>query len=253
MRHGRKGFDFGDFEITKREILASISIIAVMILFGILISSKISECQMDKNEIYNKAVKIESQEMFQYGMDTNVGNAFVYGDLKAVDTVTYPEIGGEYMYVEKIKEQYTMHTRQVAHTRTVNGKSQTYYTTETYWTWDKVGSEDIKCKEILFCGVIFTSNKIDLPGTDYIDTIKESSHVRYKYYGVDTEYKGTIFTDLRDKTISDNTSFYNNLTIDETIERLESDFPIIIFWIFWVILIGGMVFGFYYLDNRWLD
>lgn len=253
MRHGRKGFDFGDFEITKREILASISIIAVMILFGILISSKISECQMDKNEIYNKAVKIESQEMFQYGMDTNVGNAFVYGDLKAVDTVTYSEIGGEYMYVEKIKEQYTMHTRQVAHTRTVNGKSQTYYTTETYWTWDKVGSEDIKCKEILFCGVIFTSNKIDLPGTDYIDTIKESSHVRYKYYGVDTEYKGTIFTDLRDKTISDNTSFYNNLTIDETIERLESDFPIIIFWIFWVILIGGMVFGFYYLDNRWLD
>ena len=253
MRHGRKGFDFGDFEITKREILASISIIAVMILFGILISSKISECQMDKNEIYNKAVKIESQEMFQYGMDTNVGNAFVYGDLKAVDTVTYPEIGGEYMYVEKIKEQYTMHTRQEAHTRTVNGKSQTYYTTETYWTWDKVGSEDIKCKEILFCGVIFTSNKIDLPGTDYIDTIKESSHVRYKYYGVDTEYKGTIFTDLRDKTISDNTSFYNNLTIDETIERLESDFPIIIFWIFWVILIGGMVFGFYYLDNRWLD
>lgn len=253
MRHGRKGFDFGDFEITKREILASISIIAVMILFGILISSKISECQMDKNEIYNKAVKIESQEMFQYGMDTNVGNAFVYGDLKAVDTVTYPEIGGEYMYVEKIKEQYTMHTRQVAHTRTVNGKSQTYYTTETYWTWDKVGSEDIKCKEILFCGVIFTSNKIDLPGTDYIDTIKESSHVRYKYYGVDTEYKGTIFTDLRDKTISDNTSFYNNLTIDETIERLESDFPIIIFWILWVILIGGMVFGFYYLDNRWLD
>lgn len=250
-RYGRK--DFGDFEITKREILASISIIAVMILFGILISSKISECQMDKNEIYNKVVKIESQEMFQYGMDTNVGNAFVYGDLKAVDTVTYPEIGGEYMYVEKIKEQYTMHTRQVAHTRTVNGKSQTYYTTETYWTWDKVGSEDIKCKEILFCGVIFTSNKIDLPGTDYIDTIEESSHVRYKYYGVDTEYKGTIFTDLRDKTISDNTSFYNNLTIDETIERLESDFPIIIFWIFWVILIGGMVFGFYYLDNRWLD
>ena len=116
MRYGRKGFDFGDFEITKREILASISIIAVMILIGILISGKISECQMDKNEKYNKAVKIESQEMFRYGMDTNVGNAFVYGDLKAVDTVTYPEIGGEYMYVEKVKERYTMHTRTVTHT-----------------------------------------------------------------------------------------------------------------------------------------
>ena len=253
MRYGRKGFDFGDFEITKREILASISIIAVMILFGILISSKISECQMDKNEIYNKAAKIESQEMFQYGMDTNVGNAFVYGDLKAVDTVTYPEIGGEYMYVEKVKERYTMHTRQVAHTRTVNGKSQTYYTTETYWTWDRVGSEDIKCKEVSFCGVNFTSNKIDLPGTDYIDTINESSHVRYKYYGVGTEHEGTIFTELKDKTISDNTTFYNNLTIEETVDYLETDFSIIIFWFVWVVLIVSIVFGFYYLDNDWLN
>lgn len=253
MRYGRKGFDFGDFEITKREILASISIIAVMILIGILISGKISEYQMDKNEKYNKAVKIESQEMFQYGMDTNVGNAFIYGVLKAVDTVTYPEISGEYMYVEKVKERYTMHTRQVAHTRTVNGKSQTYYTTETYWTWDRVGSEDIKCKEISFCGIVFPSSKIELPGTDYIDTIKESSNVRYKYYGVGTKYTGTIFTDLRDKTISDNSNFYNNSTIDETIEYLESSVGTVIFWIFWVILIGLVVFGFYYLDNRWLD
>lgn len=249
MRYGRKGFDFGDFEITKREILASISIIAVMILIGILISSKISEYQMDKNEKYNKAVKIESQEMFQYGMDTNVGNAFIYGDLKAVDTVTYPAIGGEYMYVEKVKERYTRHTRQVRHS---NGKT-TWYTTETYWTWDRVGSEDIKCKQISFCDIVFPSNKIEMPGTDYIDTIKESSHVRYKYYGVRTKYTGTIFTDLRDKTISDNSNFYNNSTIDETIEYLESSVGTVIFWIFWVILIGLAVFGFYYLDNRWLD
>ena len=82
-------------EITKREILASISIITIMILFGILISTKISEYQMDKNEIYNKAVKIEDRNMFQYGMDTNIGNAFVYGTLEAVDTVTYPEMDGK--------------------------------------------------------------------------------------------------------------------------------------------------------------
>lgn len=204
---------------------------------------------MDKNEIYNKAVKIESQEMFQYGMDTNVGNAFVYGDLKAVDTVTYPEIGGEYMYVEKVKERYTRHTRKVRHS---NGKT-TWYTIETYWTWDRVGSEDIKSKEISFCDIVFSSSKIELPGTNYIDTIKESSHIRYKYYGVGTKYTGTIFTDLRDKTISDNNNFYNNSTIDETIEYLESSVGTVIFWIFWVILIGLAVFGFYYLDNRWLD
>ena len=249
----RKGFDFGDFEITPREIIASISIIAVMILIGVLISSKISEYQMDKNEIYNKAVKIESVDLFQYGMDTNVGNAFVYGDLEAVDTVTYPEIGGEYMYVEKVKERYTMHTRQVAHTTTVNGKSHTYYTTETYWTWDYAGSEDKICKEVKFCGITFSNNKFDIPGSHHIDTIKESSHIRYKYYGVGTEFTGTIFTDLRDKTISDNTHFYNDMNIEETVEHLESSGGEIIFWIFWIILTGGCVFGFFYIDNKWLE
>ena len=249
----KRGFDFGDFEITKREIIASISIIAAMILIGVLISGKISERQMDKNEIYNKAVKIENTDLFQYGMDTNVGNAFVYGDLEAVDTVTYPEISGEYMYVEKVKERYTKHTRQVAHTKTVNGKTQTYYTTETYWTWDRIGSEDIKCKEISFCGITFKSNKFDIPCTDYIDTIKESSHIRYKYYGTGTKFTGTIFTELKDKTISDNTNFYNNMNIEETVERLESGGGEIVFWILWIILIIICVFGFYYLDNKWLE
>lgn len=50
------GFDFGDFKITKREILASISIIAVLLLIGFIISGKISDHAMDKNEKYNKAV-----------------------------------------------------------------------------------------------------------------------------------------------------------------------------------------------------
>lgn len=241
---------FGDFEITKREVLASISIIAVMILLGILISGKISEYQMDKNEVYNKAVKIESQEMFKHGMETNIGHAFVYGDLKAVDTVTYPEIGGEYMYVEKVKEKYTKHTRTVT---TTDSKGHSHTRTETYWTWDRVGSEDLMCKEISFCGTTFVSNKIDLPDIGYIDTIKESSHIRFKYYGIKTEYKGTIFTDLRDKTISDNTKFYNGLTIKETIEHLESNIGTIGFWIFWIIVIFVVVYIFYYLDNNWLE
>lgn len=252
-RYRKRRCDFGDFEITRREILASISIIAVMILIGVLISGKISEHQMDENEIYNKAVKIESADLFQHGMNTNIGNAFVYGDLEAVDTVTYPEIGGEYMYVKKVKERYTKHTRQVSHTKTVNGKTQTYYTTETYWTWDRVSSEDTKCKEISFCGSTFKSNKFDIPGTDYINTIKESNYVRYKYYGTETKFTGTIFTELKDKTISDNTYFYNNKNIEETVDYLESDGGEILFWTLWIIIIIACVFGFYYLDNKWLE
>lgn len=252
-RHRKRGFDFGNFEITKREILASISIIAIMLLIGVLIAGKISEHELDHNEKYNKAIKIDTQELFEYGMRTNVGNAFVYGDLKAVDTVTYPELDDSYMYVEKIKERYTKHTRQVAHTRTVNGKSQTYYTTETYWTWDRVESEEQTCKEISFLDHIFTSDKIDLPRTEYIDTIKESSHVRYKYYGVGLEFTGTIFTDLRCDTITNNTPFYVNMTIEQTVKHLESRSTVTIFWIFWIVLTGFCVYGFYYIDNEWLE
>lgn len=247
--HGKNGFDFGDFEITKREILASISIIAVMLLIGVLISGKISEHQLDANEVYNKAVKIDNADLFQYGMDTNVGNAFVYGDLVAVDTVTYPEIGGEYMYIEKVKERYTKHTRTVTYK---DSEGKTHKKKETYWTWDRVDSEEKKCQQISFCGIIFSNNKIDLPSTNYIDTIKESSHIRYKYYGVGTKYIGTIFTDLRNQTISENTKFYVDKNIEETVEHLEAG-GVIIFWIFWIVLIGGCVFGFYYLDNKWLE
>lgn len=247
----KKSFYISDFEITVREIIASISIIAIMLLFGVLINGKISEHQMDKNEIYNKAVKIDSKDLFQYGMDTNIGNAFVYGELKAVDTVTYPEIGGEYMYVEKVKERYTRHTRTVTYTDS-NGKTKTK--TEVYWTWDRVCSEDKNCKELSFCDIVFDSNKIDIPGSRYITTIKESSRVRYKYYGTGIKFTGTIFADLRDKTIPNETNFYNNMNIEETHKYFETGIGVLIlFWFFWVILIAGCVVGFYYLDNRWLE
>lgn len=206
-----------------------------------------------KNEKYNKAVKIKEQDLFEYGMRTDIGNAFIYGDLEAVDTVTYPEIGGKYMYVRKVEEHYTRHTRKVAHTRTVNGKSHTYYTTEVYWSWDYVRSEDKTCKEVSYLKHIFSSKKIQLPDDDYIDTLKESSHVRFKYYGVGLKYTGTIFTELKNKTIKNNSPFYENMTIDETVDHLESDFALWLFWIFWIILIGACVYGFYYLDNEWLE
>lgn len=102
-----------DMEITKREIVVSIVIIAVMLIIGFIISGKITDYQNDKNAEYQKAIHIADTELFQYGMETNVGNAFVYGDLKAVDTVTFDEIGGEYLYVEKIEEWYERHERKV--------------------------------------------------------------------------------------------------------------------------------------------
>lgn len=115
------------------------------------------------------------------------------------------------------------------------------------------GEESKTAKKINFCGIDFKSNKIVLPDDEYIDTVKESSRIRYKYYVVGTKYTGTIFTALKNKTISDKSAFYNNKDINETVEYLESDMPLILFRIGWILLTGLAVFGFYYLDNNWLE
>jgi len=245
----KRSWDLGDFEITLREIIASVTIIAVMLLIGFGIAGRIEAYQMDKNAEYYKAVHISDSNMFRYGMDTNLGNAFVYGNLQAVDPVTYPELGGEYMYVKKVKERYTMHTRTV--TTTVNGKSQTR--TETYWTWDKIGSEDIHSNQIRFLKIDFSYGKVSIPSGDHIKTIKESSNIRYKYYGCQKEYTGTIYTSLKDGSIAEHSEFFPNTDIEEALQKKTSGVGLWIFWIFWIALTGTSIFGFYYLDNQWLE
>lgn len=242
-----------NFTITKREILVSIAIVCCMILLGILIAGSINNSLMARHQEYNTALQINADpELFSYGMRTNIGNAFVYGDLKAVDTVTYPEVGGEYSLIKKVKEKYTMHTRVVTKTRTVNGQAQTYTETETYWTWDKVDSWSQHCNKITFLGSEFDYGTIDFPSATYITTIKESSNIRYKYYGAACEAEGTIYAQLGDNTIS-NVRFYANKSIEDTIQSLESNVELVLFWIGWILLAGALVVGFYYIDNRWLE
>ena len=236
-------------EVTKREIIISIAVAAIMLIIGFSISGKIIDAQNDKNAEYQKAVHIEDSELFQYGMDTNVGNAFVYGDLKAVDVVTFDEIGGEYLYVEKVKEKRTLHTR----TYTVKVGKTTTVRTETYWTWDEVNRENKQSLEIMFCGVVLPSIKVEIPDTEYIDTIKESSEIRYKYYGTPIKHTGTVYTKLSDGTILDNSRFFKDYTIEQALDSCTSGVGNVMFWALWIVLTVGAVVGFCYLDNRWLE
>ena len=240
-------------EITKREILFSIIIISVMLLVGFLISDNINDSVMDANQEYNTALQINNDsDLFKYGMKTNIGNAFVYGDLKAVDTVTFDEIGGQYSYVKKVKERYTQHTRVVTETYYVNGKAKTRTKTETYWTWDKVDSWKKHSEKIKFLGVEFDYGTINFPPDYHIKTIKESSRIRYKYYGAPIESIGTLYAKLGDNTI-DKTHFYRNHTIEETLDNLKTNWQVPVFWVFWIILMIAAVIVFYYIDNRWLE
>lgn len=236
-------------EITKREVLASITIIAVMLILGFVISGRIDAHQIQKNSEYYKAVRITDTEQFRYGMDTSVGNAFVYGTLEAVDPVTYPEIGGQYLYVEKVEEHYNMHTRTVT---TSDGKGHVQTRVETYWSWDWAGEEDIHSQRIRFLNVEMDYRKIQMPSEDYIDTSQESSYVRFKYYGVPITNTGTIYADLRDGTISDDSRFFVDTDIESAVKSMTTSW-IWLFWVVWLLLTGAAAFGFYYLDNDWLN
>ena len=242
-------FDFGEFEVTKREIISSILIVVAWFIIGFIISEAISEQISDKQREYNQALQIETKDLFEYGMKTNVGNAFVYGQLKAVDKVTYPEIKGEYLKVEKILEVYTKHERQVEHT---DSKGNKYYTTEEYYTWDEEDWDSKHSEKITFLGVEFDYSKIKYSNMRYIETIYESMSRRWVYYGTAPECNGTIYTKLCDNSITQ-TSLHPNQDIEQTLESYNNSFGMVAFWILWCILLILGIYGFYYLDNEWLS
>lgn len=236
-------------EIKFREVIFSISIVAVMLVIGISISERLKFWLLEKYEIYDSAIKIDSEEIFRHGMETNIGYAFVYGDLKALDPVTYPEIKGEYSFLEKEKQEYREHTREVTKEDEDGNK---YTETVPYHTWDTIKTETKRATRISFLGVEFEYKKIPFPRSKEIATVKTGHNKRNVYYGTEANFRGTIFTILKDNTINE-TSFYNNQSIEKTVEYLESGYQLVIFWIFWLLCIGCAVTGFYYLENTWLD
>lgn len=237
-------------EITKREIIASIAITCFLIIVGILIGNKLNESHIDSVNEYNKALKIKDTDLFEYAMKTNAGNAFIEGKLIALNPVSYDRISGKYLYVKEVKEKYVMKTKVV--TTRVNGKTRTKV--KTYWVWEEVDRSDKTSDMISFLDIKFQTSKINIPSIEYIETIKESSHIRYKYYGYPVESYGTIYTTLKNNTIeNENNNFYKDKNIEETLDYLSSNIFIFIFWIVWIIVICCIVYYFCLLENDWLN
>ena len=238
-------------EITKREIIASVSVLAIMFILGIIVGGYYDDYYQDLHAKYHKAFKIkEDKDIFTYGMKTNIGHAFVEGELKAIDPVSHEDVEDEYLVLRRVKEKYTMHTRTV--TTKVNGKTKTK--TETYWTWDEVDRETYRAEEVNFLGVDFKASQFDLPATSYITTVSGGYHIRYKYCGLDKSFKATIFTQLKDNNIQESEVEVNrDKTIQEVLEEYTNNSHMLMFWFLWFVLTGLVVYLFVYLDNDWLN
>lgn len=248
--------EFGEFQITKREILVSLAILFIGLALGFCISTGIADSVDAANEKYFKSLKInDNAEMFNYGFDTKVGYMLSTGVARVVDPVSIPDIEGQYAEIRKVEEEYTRHTRQVQKSKIVNGETVYYYETEVYYTWDWEDEWNWKSTRFVFLEKDFEYKYLD-PYTHQreLKTIKQDSDTRFVYYVAPTEYYGSMFLNAQGDKFYEfqffsGSSYENVITVKET----EGASSASVFWIFWI---GFLFFGIYFyvfLDNHYLE
>jgi len=232
------------FETARCKAMVSIAIVSLFLMIGMLLSGVIDGWLKNRYQDYDKALQIvDDAELFDQAMRTCAGYAFVQGELRAVDPVSIPDIPGEYGYIIKIRQRQRRHTRTFTNT---DSKGHTHTRIQTYRTWHDEQTWRWHCEQISFLGHHFPYGTIHAPSARYIDTIYESSQIRYVYYACAAEYTGTLWARLGDSEISE-TVFYEGQDIGETISWLESGWEKIVFWIVWMLLMGLAILGFHIL------
>lgn len=236
-------------EITKREIIVCVAIIAMWICTTVGIDHLVTQSASDKAIKYEQAVHVESSDMFSYAINTNLGDVLTYGWVKTIDPVGYDEIGKKYMSASYVKEKHTMHTRIVTHS---NGKGGVYTTTQIYYTWDVVDGDQVTSKNVNYLGQKIPTKEIHID-KEYIKTVKDGFDIRYKYYGIPKNFKATMFINANGKANVEST--YKDKNIEEVIKdrwkSIKSAHAIT--WIISMISMCLTVFAFVYLDNDWLN
>lgn len=118
-----------------------------------------------KNQVnYTTAVQSTKKDDFNYIVDSQQGRVLANGNFttKGSKQAQFPEMNKSYTYVDRVKEHYTMHTREVC---TGSGKTEECHT-EVYYTWDQVGEDKSYASYIIFMGrkyptTLFNFNKYD--------------------------------------------------------------------------------------------
>lgn len=218
----------------KKKIAIIIVLSVGMLIMGTQISSCIQKEREERKEQYDKAAKIETQAEFAKAIKKEIGWAFIYGKMAAVDPVSYPEIEGEYIAAKKVKERKVRHVDVITDYDS-KGKISGCHT-RVYYTWETEAVERKQSKEVVFCGMTIQTGKIDLPSKRYIRTITESRNLRYQYYGIKNNLKGTLYANLKKGTIEDKAEFYQGKDIGQIIDYLDGGWEVPLFWTIWVII-----------------
>lgn len=126
-----------DYKRVLLVVLAAILLIPV----GFTAKAAIDEGGEKNARMYNTAIQATEQDRFNYAIDSHQGKLLGSGEFKPNKLVKFPEMSKQYAAVDKTKEEYTMHTREVC-TSDADGNESCH--TETYYTWDDAGTDSLE-------------------------------------------------------------------------------------------------------------
>lgn len=238
--------------MSKKIIALALIIFIVMTGIGVLVGVVARDQLYKKYNTYNEAIQASTPEQFEMAIK-NKKNVIANAAMTTNEPVKDERLDGEYIYISRRHEAYTMDTRVVS--TMVNGKSQSR--TEVYYRWKYRGMDDFMAPTVSFLGYNFNTSDIEIPNAAENDWIYEGND-RYLYRTIDKNVSGTMFVEFNDDEMS--VKFYSGQSIVETIEQQKNPAWIIALAIIWGLLtIGGPVLiivfhrndDYYYADKHY--
>lgn len=276
-----KQIKFKNSEVTFGEILVSIVIFLLFISIGLLISNFIFKSSTKKLNIVASAFKIDKTEenIFKYGMNTNLGNSLVYTEFEAVDTVTLPEISGKYLMIKKTTEKYT---KRIVREEYENYRGNKQVRMKEVKEWEIQYTQIFNASKVKFMNVVFDASKFNFSkfnqslildggsaSKELTNKVKsnylyEDSSIfydvgdyRYSYQIIPMKVVGTIYCSLKDNDVfpvEENKITVYPKTIESYIEIQKTNIIVfqIIFWIIYILVIIVCIIVFANKRNGWL-
>lgn len=188
---------------------------------------------------------------FDFLLKTNAGRTGINNaEVKAKDKVSFPELKNEFMYIERIKENYRMHTTTYT---TSDGKGHTQTHTKTYWTWDTVDREQKQAKYSTINDISVKTSDIDLKSkrlkitnkNTILDKLAKQSFfgftsspkvnkgesyiyvgntTRYSYRYVPKEFVSTAFAELKNRHVNPLKNGHKIKLYDEPVRSVKNNF-----------------------------
>lgn len=197
---------------TRNRWLALIAMVAVAILIDIAVGVSMANHERQHTSIYRTALKTTDKDRFNYIVKSQQGNVVSYTKLTGDKPAKFHEMTTKrhFMAVRRTLERYTMHTRTVT-----DSKGHTH--TETYWSWDYAGSDEVHSKQLIIFGHKYNAAKFNLePFYRDIDADKVINHgtgltggyyylngmERYSYEVMPMSVKGSFIADTSKGTLS---------------------------------------------------